>query len=816
MNQNYMSLVDWLILVIPVTFVIFMGFYSRRYIRGISDYLACGRVCGRYVLNMGDVANALSVIGLVAYIEMKYKTGFALNFWGSIIAPLSLVISLSGYVTYRFRQTRAMSVGQFLEIRYSRKIRIFAAALRSLAEMLANMIMPSIAARFFIQMLNLPQYIHVLGLSIPTFDLLMIFFLTLAITLICLGGTLALVITDTLQGMILYPLLISFIVFILLKFSWSKEIIPTVCDRVPGESFINPMDISKLRDFNVFTMVIVAGFNCVVHLGTWIGAGTSTAAKSAHEQKMASILANWRMGLINTFYMLVAVCLIVFLNHKDFAKNASDVRHQLATRVAEDVMKGEENQETRERLQKTIDAIPPQVHEIGQDTPLSQKDNLDTRFLENIHQFLVEDAVTKTEAQAQADLEKRQAQGTLTQEQREVAEKATKVQVEEAKGKANDTFQQFRTLFQQLNLSVTMRNMLPKGLFGAFCLLLFLAMLSTDDSRIFSATLTIAQDCILPFFPKGLSPRQHVRMIRLVAIGIGVFFFFGSKYMSQLDYIQLFNQMAVAIWNAGCPAVMILGLYWKKGTTTAAWTSLITGIVGSVCYILLSRYWADVVYPFLVNHDMVASVDSLLRGLSSPFGDWIHWEINELRFPVNSIEYLFFANVFTILLYIVVSLITCREDFNMDRMLHRGKYAPEGEPAPVPFKWSVGNVLKKVVGITPEYTKGDKIIACALFFHSFVFSFLVCFLGVAIWNHFSSWPIQWWSRYFMVVNFAVPLAIAAVTTVWFSIGGVRDLFRLFRDLENRKHVNTLDDGRVEGNVSLADKAEVAQDEAAKK
>ncbi|MGN0867623.1 MAG: sodium:solute symporter [Oligosphaeraceae bacterium] len=815
MNQNYMSLVDWLILVIPVTFVVSMGFYSRKYIRGVSDYLACGRVCGRYVLNMGDVANALSIIGLVAYIEMKYKTGFALNFWGSIIAPLTLVISLSGYVTYRFRQTRAMSVGQFLEIRYNRKIRIFAAGLRSLAEMLANMIMPSIAARFFIQMLNLPQHISFLGISLPTFDLLMIFFLTLAITLICLGGTLALVITDTLQGMLLYPLLISFIVFILMKFSWSQEIIPTVCDRVPGESFINPMDISKLRDFNVFTMVIVAGFNCVVHLGTWIGAGTTTAAKSAHEQKMAAILGNWRMALINTFYMLVALCLIVFLNHKDFADGASAVRHQLASRVAEDVLKGEENQELRSRLQETIQAIPPQVHEINKDPKLSQKDNLDTRFLENIQTFLVEDAVTKTEAAARRSLEQRQAQGALSPEQLEAAEKATSVQVEEAKGKANDTFQQFRTLFTQLNLSVTMRNLLPKGLFGAFCLLLFLAMLSTDDSRIFSATLTIAQDCILPFFPKGLTPKQHVRMIRLVAIGIGVFFFFGSKYMSQLDYIQLFNQMAVAIWNAGCPAVMILGLYWKKGTSSAAWTSLITGIVGSVCYILLSRYWADVVYPFLVNHDMVASVDNLFRGLSAPFGDWIHWEINELRFPVNSIEYLFFANIFTILLYIVVSLLTCKEDFNMDRMLHRGKYAPEGEPAPAPFKWTVPNMLRRVVGITSEYTTGDKVIAYALFFHSFVFSFLCCFVGVAIWNKFSPWPVEWWSRYFLVVNFGVPLCIAAITTVWFSIGGVRDLFRLFHDLENRKNVNSLDDGRVEGNVSLADQAEVAKDDQAK-
>ncbi len=801
----YMSLIDWIILVIPVAFVVGMGFYSRRYIRGVSDYLSCGRVCGRYVLNMGDMANALSIIGLVAYVEVKYKTGFALTFWGNLLAPLGLFLSLMGYVTYRFRQTRAMSLGQFLEIRYDRKIRIFAAALRSLAEMLANMIMPAVAARFFIQMLNLPRTLNVLGLQVPTFDLLMIFFLTLAITLICLGGTLALVITDTLQGMILYPLLVCFVVFILVKFSWSKEIIPTVCDRVPGESFINPMDIGKLRDFNFFTMVLVAAFNSIAHAGTWIGAGTTTAAKSAHEQKMASILAAWRLSIVNVFYLLVAICLIVFLNHKDFAVGANQVRQQLASRVVEEVVV---DAGSRARLHKTIDEIQPIVHEIGIDPPLSQEDNLDSQFLENIHATLLDEAKIKTEAELQKDLN---GGAPLTQEQ--LDSKEVKDQMEWSKGKANDTFQQCRTLFQQLNLSVTMRYLLPTGLFGAFCLLLFLAMLSTDDTRIFSATLTIAQDCVLPFFPKGLSPKQHVRMIRLVAIGVGVFFFFGSKYMSQLDYIQLFEQMAVAIWNAGCPAVMIFGLYWKKGTTKAAWFALWAGILGSIGYILLSRNWADIVYPFLVNTGLDGFVGGMLRVFSAPFGDWIVWKMDPLRFPVNAIEYLFFANVFTILLYVVVSLVTCKKDFNMDRMLHRGAYAPEGTPAPEKFQWSIKNVFKMVVGITPEYTRGDKAIAIGLFLHTFVITFFLGFVVVAVWNAFTPWPIAWWSAYFLVINMIIPLFVAAVTTVWFGIGGVKDLFALFHDLEARRNVNVLDDGRVSGNVSLADQEQVDEVEA---
>jgi Na+/proline symporter len=185
-----MGLIDWLIVLIPVTFVVGMGFYSRKYIRGVADFLAAGRVCGRYVICVGDVANALSIIGLVMYVEMTYKTGFALAFWQTIYGPLGVVMGLFGYCTYRFRETKAMSLGQFLEMRYNRPLRIFASSLRSVSEMLANMIMPAIAARFFIYFLGFPDTLHIFGMAVPTFMLVVIVCITLAVSIICMGGTL--------------------------------------------------------------------------------------------------------------------------------------------------------------------------------------------------------------------------------------------------------------------------------------------------------------------------------------------------------------------------------------------------------------------------------------------------------------------------------------------------------------------------------------------------------------------------------------------------------------------------------------------------
>ena len=105
--------------------VLFFGWYVRRYITGVSDYTVAGRVCRRYVLSAGDMAAGLGLVTLIAYIEVHYKTGFALSFWQTLAIPLGIMLGLTGYCTYRFRETRAMSMGQFLEMRYSRKLRIF-------------------------------------------------------------------------------------------------------------------------------------------------------------------------------------------------------------------------------------------------------------------------------------------------------------------------------------------------------------------------------------------------------------------------------------------------------------------------------------------------------------------------------------------------------------------------------------------------------------------------------------------------------------------------------------------------------------------
>ncbi len=773
-NWFFVSPLDWLIIILPVAFVLYMGYYSKRYVVQVSDFLSAGRLCGRYVISMASIANGLAILTLVSYVEIHYRTGFALTFWSNLTMPLGIIMSLTGFVTYRFRETKAMSYGQYIEMRYSRGLRIFASALRSASEVMANMIMPAIAGRFFIYFFGMPQYFTLWGMEIPTFNVIIILCLIMAIGIICMGGTLALVITDSIQGMFCYPIMALFAGFLLYKFSWNNEIIPVLTDHVAKQNFLDPYDISELRDFNLFSIGLGLIFTVYNH-ASWIGAGNSSSAKSPHEQKMAGLLGTYRGAMNNVLYLMVAVGLITYFNHKNFAPQAKEVRDTISTRIAEGLFHDARHKELHDKVVSAAVNQAPIIHEIGKDEKLSDDRNLDTKYLAAVKVAIDTNKLDSPEENA-------------------------------------SMYQQFRTLYFQTMTAVGIRHMLPPGLSGLFCLLMIMAMISTDDTRIFSAALTITQDVVMPFIKKPLTPIQHLWVIRAVSIAIGVIFYFGSTMMSQLDYITLFISTMTAMWT-GAGAMSLLGLYSRFGTTAGAWASLGTGCVLGVVYIGMKQYWTNL-YAFLKNMNWLDGFTAVVESISRPFEPIIVWRVNPYKCFINAYEFNLISFIVAMTLYITVSKLTCKEPFNLDRMLHRGKYNLDNLNQSK-TAWTLRTICNKLIGITPEYTFWDRFIARSIFVYSIIYRFIGTFLIILIWNIFYRWPLSWWSGYFFVVSLLVPAIIAIIGSFWFGIGAVVDMRQLFIDLKNRK-INFLDNGKVEGNMSLADKAELEAIDAARK
>ncbi|MEN8254475.1 MAG: sodium:panthothenate symporter [Verrucomicrobiota bacterium] len=760
-----MHWIDWLIVIIPVLFLLYIALYSRKYVRGVVDYLAAGRVAGRYVLTVGDMTAGLGIITLVAMTEQWYHVGFGVGFWQVIAIPVTVIISLTGYCTYRFRESKALSNGQFLEMRYSRSFRIFASSLRVLAELLTNCIGPAIAANFFIYFLGLPHTVMLFGMAIPTFTLLVGFVLVLALIVILPAGRISLLITDCIQGLFCYPVFVVIAIYIMMSFSWSEQIIPVLTDRAAGESFLNPFDVSKLRDFNLFA-VIVAILGSIYNRSSFAGNDASTAGRTPHEQKMASILGIWRIGFATLMCMLIAMAILTVMNHSDFSPKAHEIRQDLSAKVVAEV--AESDSALMETVNQDMGGIPVLTHQIGIDEPFSQGKDLDTVYM---------------------DVAKESMGGTP---------------------EGNLRFQKFRSLYNQMMMPMGLRRMLPMGLVGMFCLVAILLMLTTDDSRIFNASTAIIQDLVLPLKKKEMTPEQHVRYVKTCSVLVALFFFGGSLLFAQLDYINMYLVIMVSIWLGGAGPVMVFGLYSRFGNTVGAYCSIFFGSGMAIFGALMQRGWANVVYPFLERHGWVGGVGRFLEVVSGPFNPYVAWEMNPVKCPINSYEFYFLCMLFGTTAYVVGSLIAYRKPFNLERLLHRGKYNTDGV-AEIKSKWTWKSTWGKLIGITPDYTRGDKIIAWALAIYSFGYQLGLCFFMVVVWNIIHPWPDAWWSNYYFIVYFVVTPIIGIITTVWFFFGGIRDIRQLFRDLAKRVD-NPLDDGRVEGHVALSDVAVLGKNE----
>ena len=739
-----MTWIDWCITIIPMAALIWMAFYSRRYARGVVDYLAAGRIAGRYVISVGDLTAGLSVITLVAGCEQNYQTGFAVGFWGAITAPVGVFIALTGYCMYRWRETRCLSMGQFLEMRYGSKFfRVFCATLRTIAEMVTNAIGPAIATNFFIYYLGLPHKIMICGVNLPCYAIIVALCLILALMFILPGGRISLLITDCVQGLLCYPVFVVIVGYIILNFSWTYDIAPVMWNRVPGQSFMNPYDVSELRDFNIFAL-IVSLCGSVLNRAGWIGNDTSGAAKTPHEQKMAGVLGSWRNGFAWMMILLLAIVVIVFMTSPHFVgknrfdTNSTEIRQELSAKVLEEAIPNDEA--LRAKIIAKVKEVPSRVTQEYIDSPNSQQKNLDTPYFDTVRQELGDTPEGRYQ------------------------------------------FQKFRSLYQQMMMPTVVAKIFPVGMLGLFCLLMVMLLISTDDSRIFNASSTLMQDVILPMFKGHLPQAKHLLYLRLMTIGVAVFFLIVSLFFAQLDYINMFTTIMCSLWLGGAGPIMVFGLYSRFGNLTGAWCAIIFGSGTSLAGLILQRTWALTVYPFLEKMGWVEGLNNFLVTVSSPFNPWIEWSMDPVKFPINSFEIYFISMILSVGGYVIGSYLTYKP-YDLDKLLHRGKYA-DG-PEPVKEKWTLRNIFSKIIGITPEYTRGDKIIAYSVFFYSVVYSVGIIFFGIVIWNAIWPWPHSWWTVKFFITTLLIPGIVGVISTVWFMIGGSIDAIQLFQDLKKR-------------------------------
>jgi len=652
-----MQIVDWILVVGCLLLVLAIGFYTQGYMKSVADFMSAGRVARRYLLAVSKGEQGAGAVVFIGAFEVINHAGFCPSWWGWLPAPILLVVSIFGFVVYRYRETRVMTLGQFYEVRYSRNLRLFAGGLGFFAGLLNFGIIPVIGAKAMVYFLGLPVGLHVMGLDIPTYIILMTIFLVTNVFVVLSGGLITIMMTNCAEGIISQVFNLVVIFGLISIFSWS-DINATLSNHPQGQSFLNPLDSFHVKDFNIWLM-LMGIFGSIYGTMAWQNQSSyNSAPLTAHESVMGGLLGRWRGMGQAAVVTLLAVCAMTYLHHPHYSADAAVVHAELAK-------------------------IP----------------NAQTR--------------------------------------------------------------------EEMEIPVALTHLLPSGVRGCLCAILILGILGGDSTHLHSWGTLFVQDVLMPLRRTPFSPGQHIRILRWSIIGVAVFVFFFGIYFPLADYISMWWTVTMSIYIGGAGAVIIGGLYWKKGTTAGAWSGFFTGFVASMAGIAAQQIYGK-------------------------------------AFPLNGAQISFFTMLLAITAYLAVSILTFKEDFNMDRMLHRGAYAPMEEAIrkDLDEKRKV-SFLSRIIGINEDFSLADKWVAAGLFAWTMAF-FAIAFLGSLAYLLFP-WPASVWSEFWHVTAIVIPIAMSAITAVWFTWGGLRDTIDLFRRLSQEK-VNALDSGFVVDHQNMDERA----------
>lgn len=641
------GVLDWIIIIVVMGIMIGSVLYTKSMMRSVSDFLSANRTAGRYIVSFSQGMAQLGSITIIGMFEMNYIAGFTMRWWEYANGIVVLFVTISGWVIYRFRQTRALTMAQFLEMRYSKNFRVFSGILAFASGIINFGIFPAVGSRFFVYYFGLPQYFSFLGIDISTFASIMFLLLALSIFFVFAGGQISVMVADFIQGWFVNITFILICIYLIYTFSWDS-ISETLASAPADASLINPFKSGNIKDYN-FWFFFVGMIGIIYGKMAWQGTqGYYVSAKSPHEAKMGEVLGIWRnIPQWSLFLVLVPVVAYTVMHNPQYAPLA--------------------------------EAVKPTLDGVGSE--------------------------------------------------------AIKV---------------------QLTIPMILTKILPVGLFGAFAAVMMAAFIGTHDTYLHSWASIFIQDVYLPITKKQLSPEKHIRLLKWAIIGVAAFIFCFSLIFQQSEYIFLFFAITGSIFIGGAGSVIIGGLYWKKGTTAAAWTAMIVGAVVSVSGIILQQVYPD--------------------------------------FPINGQTFWGLAMFLAALSYVLVSLLGKRNDFNLDKLLHRGEYAVEGDDQTVNTKVEKG---WKIFGMGKEFTKKDKLIYIVTYGWTFIWTAI--FVIGTIYNLTHDVKNELWMDFWKIYIF-VNIGVSIIIMIWFSIGGFFDFKEMFSKLRTMKRDHH-DDGNVEHNNS---------------
>ena len=113
--------IDWSIVGIYLLGIVIVGIIVNKYIHNVADYMVAGRSTGTSLNVASYIGTGLGLVSIM-YISIDgFNKGFSYLMVAVLTFVVYIVIGSTGFVIYKLREMKLVTIPEYFEKRYNRK-----------------------------------------------------------------------------------------------------------------------------------------------------------------------------------------------------------------------------------------------------------------------------------------------------------------------------------------------------------------------------------------------------------------------------------------------------------------------------------------------------------------------------------------------------------------------------------------------------------------------------------------------------------------------------------------------------------------------
>ena len=211
-DTNFTTL-DWVIVILYPLISVGIGIYVRKFVKNMRDFVTAGRNLGLWLGVATMTGTELGLITVMYSAQKGFTGGFAAFHIAVAAMIATFMVGLTGFIVYRLREMKVLTIPEFYEKRFDRKTRILGGIMMVLGGILNMGLFLKVGSIFIV---------GITGLSATSWALpaVMIFLITLVLIYTVLGGMISVVIADYVQFVVLSISLLTITFITISRLGW--------------------------------------------------------------------------------------------------------------------------------------------------------------------------------------------------------------------------------------------------------------------------------------------------------------------------------------------------------------------------------------------------------------------------------------------------------------------------------------------------------------------------------------------------------------------------------------------------------------------